>query len=489
MLFNTTAFFIFFILVFSLYWLTPWHFRYILLFFASYYFYMQWNAFYAILLAGVTLVSYVGGLLIEKSSSGRKNAVILFSCLVICLGVLCIFKYFNFFVQNINYVLLAADKPAVSWASRLILPVGISFYTLQALGYLIDVYRKEVYAEKNLIKYAVFVSFFPQLVAGPIERSKHLLTQLNTKKTFSIFNLQKGLVLILWGMFVKVVIADRAAIIVDTVYSNYTTYNGLFIVLATLFFSVQIYCDFYGYSTIARGTALTFGIELMDNFNAPYFSRSIKEFWRRWHVSLSSWFKDYLYIPLGGSRRGKLRLWCNLMVVFGVSGLWHGASLSFVFWGLLNGGYQVVSNMLQTLASQMKKTFSPQENKLVSALQTLGTFLLISFAWLFFRANGFRTALMLLQNALSHHNWHILFDGSIFELGVDQPHFFVLLVSILILFILDYQKYKKIDMAEVLLRQPIMIRVFVEIGLLFWILVFGCYGELYDTASFIYFQF
>lgn len=486
MLFNTVAYFIFLAVVFSLYWLLPWRLRYLLLFVASYYFYMQWNAFYALLLAGVTLVSYIGGRLIESDEDAKKRRLVLFSCIIICLSVLSLFKYFNFFVQNMNYLLTMAHQPVLTWTSRLILPVGISFYTLQSLGYLIDVYRREVYAEKNLIKYALFVSFFPQLVAGPIERSKNLLTQLNTKKEFSMENLRRGALLILWGLFVKVVIADRAAIFVDAVYNQPSTYKGFFILMATLLFSVQIYCDFYGYSTIARGTALTLGIRLMDNFNAPYFSQSIKEFWRRWHVSLSSWFKDYLYIPLGGSRCRKERKWFNLMVVFGVSGLWHGASLSFVFWGLLNGLYQVLADWLAPLR---KRGAALESKPMMKVLKTIITFFLITFAWLFFRANGFQKALSLLKSMLLEGNWHIFYDGSLFTLGITQPQFLVLLAAIVLLFVVDYQKYKQVDMVSVLLHQPLLIRVFVEVLLVCWLLVFGCYGELYDTASFIYFQF
>lgn len=207
------------------------------------------------------------------------------------------------------------------------------FFTLQSLGYLIDIYRGDIYAEKNYFKFALFVSFFPQLVAGPIERSKNLLKQLNTPKRFSYENLRRGFFLVVWGMFLKVVIADRAAIFVDSVYGNYYTYGGLYIVFATVLFSIQIYCDFHGYSTIARGVAMTMGYSLVENFNAPYFSQSVKEFWRRWHISLSSWFRDYLYIPLGGNRKGLMRKNLNLLVVFLVSGLWHGASFSYIFWG------------------------------------------------------------------------------------------------------------------------------------------------------------
>lgn len=381
------------------------------------------------------------------------------------------------------------------------MPVGISFYTLQALGYLIDVYRGDMDAEKNFLKYALFVSFFPQLVAGPIERSKNLLVQLRQPHSFSYENLRKGALLILYGLFLKMVIADRAAVIVDTVYQNSGVYPGFFIAVATIFFSIQIYCDFYGYSTIARGSALIMGIRLMDNFNAPYFSRSVKEFWRRWHISLSGWFRDYLYIPLGGNRRGKLKKEKNLLAVFAVSGLWHGASLAFVFWGILNGIYQVIEDVVEDIKAWLKKYLQrwqglsekredsipqPFSRKL---FQTVLTFLLITFAWLFFRAGELDRAMGLLAGMFSVNNWMILFDGSLYELGVARNYMNILMASILLLFAVDYQKYRGKDVADLFLRQGWWFRVSGIMLLLFTILLYGCYGELYDVQQFIYFQF
>lgn len=299
-------------------------------------------------------------------------------------------------------------------------------------------------AEKNFLRYALFVSFFPQLIAGPIERSKNLLVQLRQPHSFSYENLRKGALLILYGLFLKMVIADRAAVIVDTVYQNSGVYPGFFIAVATIFFSIQIYCDFYGYSTIARGSALIMGIRLMDNFNAPYFSRSVKEFWRRWHISLSGWFRDYLYIPLGGNRRGKLKKEKNLLAVFAVSGLWHGASLAFVFWGILNGVYQVIEDVVEDIKAWLKKylqrwqgPFEKREDSILQPFsrklfQTVLTFLLITFAWLFFRAGELDRAIGRLAG---------------------------------------------------------MFRVSGIMLLLFTILLYGCYGELYDVQQFIYFQF
>ena len=369
------------------------------------------------------------------------------------------------------------------------MPVGISFYTLQALGYLIDVYRKDIPAEKNFLRYALFVSFFPQLVAGPIERSSNLLVQLREPHKLNYENIRKGALLALYGLFLKMVIADRAAIIVDTVYENSGAYPGCYIIVATVFFAIQIYCDFYGYSTIARGSALLMGIKLMDNFEAPYYSRSVKEFWRRWHISLSGWFRDYLYIPLGGNRKGKVRKECNLLAVFAVSGLWHGASLSFVFWGLLNGIYQVLSDIIAQIRHLIGIDTDDSDRFSKRLLQTVVTFLLVTFAWLFFRAGGLRESLEIILNMVKVGNWTIFFDGSLYELGVAKNYMNVLMASIVTLFIVDWQKYQGKDVAELVLRQGWWFRVTVIMLMLFVILLYGCYGELYDIEQFIYFQF
>ncbi|MDU5595662.1 MAG: MBOAT family O-acyltransferase, partial [Peptoniphilus rhinitidis] len=259
--------------------------------------------------------------------------IAVFLCFIINLGILFVFKYFNFFADLINNF----SGKDLNISIDVILPVGISFYTFQALGYTIDVYRKDLCAEKNFIDYALFVSFFPQLVAGPIERSINLLPQIKNPRKFSYENLISGLVLFFYGMFLKLIIADRAAILVNEVFRNYTNFSREVLIISAILFTLQIYCDFYSYSIMAKGSARILGINLMDNFKEPLLSKSITEFWRRWHISLSTWFKDYLYIPLGGNRKGKIKKYFNLIIVFLVSGLWHGADLSFVLWGLIHG--------------------------------------------------------------------------------------------------------------------------------------------------------
>lgn len=503
MLFNTMQYILFLPIVVLLYYFLPEKFRNIWLLCVSYYFYMQWNLIYIILLFSCTLITYTGGLILAKLKSiqgengdngqkkNGKSKCCLILCIAINLGILIFFKYLLFGISLLNRILEYAHIEAISWEFDILLPVGISFYTLQALGYLIDVYRGEICAEKSFIRYALFVSFFPQLVAGPIERSKNLLVQFSTPKTFTYKNIQKGLLLILYGLFIKMVIADRAAIIVNTVYESSGEYSGFYIIAASCFFAIQIYCDFYGYSTIARGSALLMGIYLMDNFNAPYFSRNVREFWRRWHISLSGWFRDYLYIPLGGGRKGVARKELNRMFVFAISGLWHGASLAFIFWGVLNGAAQVMEDVADKLKLRLgngtvRRTVCFSKR----LLQTLVTFLLVTFAWLFFRSGELEVALEILKNMCRFDNWTGILEGSLStEILGGKIYMNILIVSILALFIVDFYKYKGRDVAELFLAQKWWFRTLMIMLMIFTILLFGCYGKIYDTQQFIYFQF
>lgn len=299
---------------------------------ASYYFYMCWDMKYIVLIIFVTVVSFVVALLIEKVNPFHGKIIQLCG-IVSCLSVLFYFKYFNFIIETVVSCLNHMAIPANFSALQIILPAGISFYTFQAMSYIVDVYQGKIKAERHLGIYAAYISFFPQLVAGPIERTDHLLPQIKREQSFSYEKAVDGLKIMLWGFYKKVVVADTLAIYVDKVYNNLSDYKGFDLALAVLFFTLQIYCDFSGYSDIAVGTAKLMGIELITNFNAPYFSLSVKEFWSRWHISLSSWFRDYIYIPLGGNRCVKWRHYLNILITFLLSGLWHGANWTFIFWG------------------------------------------------------------------------------------------------------------------------------------------------------------
>ncbi len=499
MLFNSLQFLIFFPIVLIVYYIIPDKVKYLWLLVASYYFYMCWNAKYALLILVSTVVTYISGLLIEKikrsedfndkRKTSLKKWVVAGSC-AINLGILFCFKYINFTVSLLSQAFSVIHIQLNIPAFDIILPVGISFYTFQALSYNMDVYRDDIYAEKNFFRYALFVSFFPQLVAGPIERSKNLLKQLAVPKKFNSKKATDGFLLMIWGYFLKIVVADRIAIFVDNIYGNYQTYNGWYIAIATMLFAIQIYCDFAGYSTIAMGAAEILGIDLMENFNAPYLSTSVAEFWRHWHISLTSWFKDYLYIPLGGSRKGKTRKYINKMIVFIVSGLWHGANLSFIIWGGLNGLYQVIGEILQPVrdkvVSVLRLNRSSIGHKLIKGIIT---FALIDFSWIFFRANGYRESLAIIQSMLTYKNPWILIDGSLYNCGLDSKNFGLMILCIAVIVFADILKKRGIKVRSVIAQQDYWCRYLVLIFAICFILIFGIWGSGYDVTGFIYFQF
>jgi len=346
MLFNSFEFLIFFPVVTLVYFLIPDRVKWIWLLITSYFFYMNWHAEYALLMAACTIVTFVCSRLIDGTKEPKRRKAALWGGVVFNIGLLAYFKYTGFLldiIQRASDLLgLGATMPKVS----ILLPVGISFYIFQALSYMIDVYKGRVKPEKNLFKYALFVSFFPQLVAGPIERSGRLLKQVTAPHKFDWERARTGLLIMMLGFFEKVVIADRACMYVDAIYGNWIEASGAQIALAAAVFSVQDLCDFAGYSHIAIGAARIMGIDLMTNFRQPYFAHSVQNFWARWHISLSTWFRDYIYFPLGAGRGGKLKMARNLMIVYTVSGLWHGAALKYVAWGMMNGALQVIEGLI-----------------------------------------------------------------------------------------------------------------------------------------------
>lgn len=494
MLFNSLEFFLFFPIVSLVYFLIPHKVRYIWLLFASFFFYMQWNAAYALLMLTSITITYFSGYFIEKFDT-RNQEKLKKICVAVSfvsnIAILFFFKYFDFMLHNLNMTLGLVGVSPLNPNFDVLLPVGISFYTFQALGYTVDVYRKDVKHERNFLRYALFVSFFPQLVAGPIERSSNLIHQLREKHEFDARRVVRGLSLMLWGYFLKLVVADRAALLVNTVYNNPTdaANKGFVVAIATILFAFQIYCDFASYSEIARGCAEVMGIRLMKNFDTPYFSKSIGEFWRRWHISLSSWFRDYLYIPLGGNRKGRTRKNINLLIVFFVSGLWHGASWNFVIWGMLNGIYQVIGDYTKTLRKKIGTIFEKRENFSGKLLSVITTFLLVCFSWIFFRANGTHDGFLLVKNLFSEFNPWIFTDGTLFNLGLDSADMFVLAVALLVLLLVSVAKYKNMQLRLWLEKQDLWFRYAIYLIALFSVLIFGIYGVNYDAASFIYFQF
>ena len=492
MVFNSIEFLIFFPIVLFVYFILPAKIRYIWLLASSYYFYMCWNPTYVLLLLASTIITYVGGLCLDKFSNAsntiRKICVTI--PFIANISILFFFKYFNFAADTVqrfaNILHINFQAPAFD----VLLPVGISFYTFQALSYTMDVYRKEIYAEKNFARYALFVSFFPQLVAGPIERSKNLLTQLNKTPKLTWYRFREGLLLMLWGFFLKLVISDRIAIFVDTIYINYHDYEGWYFIIATILFAFQVYCDFNGYSTIAMGSAMILGIQLTDNFNAPYLSSSVSEFWRRWHISLSSWFKDYLYIPLGGSRNGTIRKYLNKIVVFLISGLWHGASWTYIIWGFLNGVFQVLEEIIAPWGNYFNTHLHKgAKSKICKTIKVVVTFILIDFSWIFFRSNSVTGGMIIIKSILTSNNFYIFNNGSIFNCGLNLQNFILLICSIIILIISDICKYHKIQIRHLILKQNCWVRWLIFSFSACFILLFGIWGSGYNASNFIYFQF
>lgn len=498
MLFNSYNFLIFFPIVTLIYYLIPHKIRYIWLLIASYYFYMCWNAKYALILLFSTGVTFASGILIDKANAKVKDdkartrwkKIFVALSFLINLSILFLFKYFDFAVENINRVLSVLNMKILNPTFDVVLPVGISFYIFQALSYTMDVYRGDVKTEKNFLRYALFVSFFPQLVAGPIERSQNLLSQMYERHYWDSQRVKDGLLLMIWGGFQKIVIADRVAIVVDTVFNNFPEYGGMYIVVAAILFAFQIYCDFSGYSIIAMGAAKVMGFRLMENFNAPYFSMSVTEFWRRWHISLSTWFRDYLYIPLGGNRKGKLRKYINLMIVFLVSGLWHGAQWSYVIWGGLNGIFQIIGDRLKGVRDWLvKRLHLNRETASHKIYKIVTTFILIDFTWIFFRASRAKEAIEMIKSIFTTYNPWILFDESLFKLGLDRKEFQFMLFAILILIIADFIKWKGHSVREWVYKQERWFRWTFYIVSILTVLVFGIWGPAFSESAFIYFQF
>lgn len=479
MLFNSLQFALFGVIVFILYWALPHKFRWMLMLIASYWFYMSWNPWYVILILFTTFVSYLAAIIMEKQGSISNRRWILAGAAFICLGVLFFFKYFNFASETAAYVLNHLAIQVHPYTLKLILPVGISFYTFQTLSYVVDVYRGEIEAEHHFGKYATFVSFFPQLVAGPIERTNNLLPQIKSEHIFDYDLASYGLKQMAWGYFKKIVIADTISQYVGKVYDAPQGFRGFSLVFATLLFTIQIYCDFSGYSDIAIGVAKLMGIKLMTNFKSPYFSQSIREFWSRWHISLSTWFRDYVYIPLGGNRVGKLRNAINLMITFLVSGLWHGANWTFVIWGGVHGVAQILENILVP----KKKTKS---GGIVGVCRTLIVFFFCAFAWIFFASDSLGGVLYILRHMFDGVMQPITyFWGGVEAIGMGKKEILFLVPSLLLLFVFDYISLNK-DVIAIISSKRIVIRWSIYILFVLW-MIFNI--PVTDTTEFIYFQF
>ena len=478
MLFNSVAFAIFLPIVFAIYWAVPHKFRCPILLISSYIFYMTCNPKYIFIILFTTAVTYTVALLLEKCNSEKKKKSVILIALISCLGLLSFYKYFNFLSTSIASLLSFFSVKVDPVLLHLILPIGISFYTFQTLGYVIDVYRGKVKAEKNFITYATFVSFFPQLVAGPIARANSLLPQITSEKKFDYDKATHGLKLMAWGFFAKLAIADVIAGHVNYIFANLEVASGFDCALAIFFYSIQVYCDFSGYSNIAIGVAELFGIDLMVNFKSPYYSKSIKEFWSRWHISLSTWFRDYLYIPLGGSRCGKFRHYFNLVLTFMISGLWHGASWNFVIWGTVHGLVQVIEKLFETVLNPFR-----DKNRFTKIISTLTVFFICCIVSILIRVSNMSEAIYIIKHAFTGLGDPATYFATVCNIKLDKQ--IMLGLTILLLFLYDYFSLTK-DVIGWVSSQKVVRRWAIYVALVFLILM---NAPVSNETAFVYAQF
>lgn len=432
---------------------------------------MCWNIKYSLLMLLSILLTYFTGILIDKYSQNKqtKRLMLIFGTMT-NLCILVYFKYFNFLIDSINKV-FGAEFHFID----VLLPVGISFYTFQAIGYTFDVYRKKINAEKNFINYTLFVSFFPQLVAGPIERSVNMLEQFKTKPRFDISNIKNGGTLILYGLFEKIVVSDRLAIFTDGVFDNYEKMSPLFLILGAVFFSVQIYADFSSYTHIARGSAQLMGYNLMRNFDSPYLAVNIRDFWKRWHISLTSWFTDYLYIPLGGSRVSSVRTYFNIAIVFLASGLWHGASITFIVWGALHAAAQIIFRL-----------YDKHIGVKLKYIDWIITYSFICFSYIFFRSKTIQDAIIYIGNIFITKQ---SLQASLSELPLNITELYISIGLVIVMFLLDIARKKLKDVMVWFNARHIITQSIMYSALIISIVSIGVYGTKYIEKPFIYFQF
>lgn len=445
----------------------PRKYRYIWLLFTSVVFYLSVDVKAAAVMAVSVVLTYLEGILIGKDAKNiNRNKVLLFLSVAIDVAFILAFR-----------------------AGSILGAVGISFYMLKAIGYLVDVYRGDVKAERNFIKVALYISFFTQVISGPIERAGNMLPQFSYPVTVDFDRLRDGLLQMLWGYGLKLVLADRLAIFVNSVYRDPSSQQGSIVLLATLFYTFEIYCDFAGYSHIAIGASRILGIDVMKNFDSPYMSGSIAEFWRRWHISLSGWLKDYIYIPLGGNRKGKVRKYINILIVFAISGLWHGTALTFIIWGILHALYQIAGYILKPVRDKAVEVLRVDRNSFSHrAVKVIVTFMLVNLAWVFFRADSVDTAFLVIKKSLEFTPW-VFSDGTIYTLGLNSTNITLTIFGLIGLIITDILGYMDVEIREKILSQGIWLRWILVICGVILVLVCGIWGPGYEASTFIYQQF
>lgn len=485
MAFHSFQYLLFFPIVYIIYLILPDKIRCIWLLAASYFFYYCADAHYVPLLLIITLLSWLSGLAIERAQHLGKTLLSKRLCvltIVLDLGILCYFKYAGFLMDNLAHFTTLFTTDTLTAVQNILPPLGISFILFQSISYTLDVYKQTIVPEKNVMSFALYLAFFPKIVSGPIERAENILNQIHSPFHFRLSDVKEGLSLILMGLFLKLVISDNIAAVVNPVFVSWDDYSGLQIALAVILFAFQIYGDFGGYSYIAIGSAKILGFDLSNNFASPYHSESVSEFWTRWHITLNNWLRDYLYIPLGGNRKGSRRKYINLMLVFLLSGLWHGAEWSFIVWGCLNGLYVIVESICKP---------KPANDRFGTHLRRrITTFILVDFAWLFFLMPDLPSVFGMIRHAVTQPGIRDLSNSGFPGLFPDQTTFTVILFSLSVLLWIDTILYQtKTTFTAFFFRQSSAFRWMISIIALCIIIFFGAYGDNYEQTQFIYFQF
>ena len=429
-----------------------------------------------LMLIVLSLLSWLFSLLMERYVKYKR--IFLTAAVFVSASILLLIREVPYVCETVMH------RASPAW---LLVPVGISFFSMQLISYNVDVFKERIKAERSYFRFLLFASFFPQIVQGPIPRYSQLSDQLTEGHRFDERTFVKGFMLILWGFFLKLCIADKAGIVVDTVFDDHTAYRGMYVLVAGILYSIQLYADFMACTSLAQGIAALFGINITDNFMRPYFAVSVKDFWRRWHISLSSWLRDYIYIPLGGNRKGKVRKYINILITFVVSGIWHGAGIKFLFWGILHGFYQIMGDVLQPVKKAVCAAFHVEDSNVFFVfVERILTFLLVTAAWVIFRADSLGTGLSMLGSVFSVRNPWILTNDSLFLLGLEWKEFNLLLVCMAVLLAVSILQEKGIKIREYILERSLVIRWGIYIGAILFIMVFGTYGYGFEAQSFIY---
>lgn len=487
MIFNSILIYITLPVLVLIYWLLPNKKRPGYLLLTSYIVYGIVDLRYLITIMLVTFVSFIYSYMILKCEKSKKKKQIFVTSIFVILAILFICKYLNPTLSFIHEALKTVGIESELKQFKTIMAVGVSFYALQAISYISSVYKDKNNFEKNLYHYALYLSYFPKLAQGPITKPSDFFEEIKKDKKINMQIIFDSVLLIAWGLFLKIVIADRIGIFVDRAFDGNGEFQGWYLIIATIFYAFQIYCDFAGYSTIAIGTSNLFGITLPENFRQPYLATSVVDFWRRWHITLSNWFKEYIYIPLGGNRKGNVRKYVNLLIVFLVSGIWHGSAMTFVIWGILNGVYQVIELNLKPLWSTLaRKLKINTESVIYKAICIIFTFVLISISWIFFRSSSLFVATKIIETILTANNFEIIFNGDIAKCGLEISNLVVAIIGIIISIAVDICNSKGIYIRKIIEKQNWLVKMFFIVLVFCVIIIFGKYGPALDKASFIY---